>query len=113
MVELADADLDMNLDMTLKINATSSPNVHPARLVAAAVLAAAATGFAVPAQAQNYPWCLQSSAYEGGENCGFSTYDQCRASRLGIGGFCQANTQYPASGAPAPHRALKTHSGKP
>jgi len=106
-------NLDRNLDMTLKMDVTASPNAHPARLVAVTVLAAAAAGFAVPAQAQNYPWCLQSSAYEGGENCGFSTYDQCMASRLGIGGFCQANTQYQTSGAPAPYRAFKTHSGKP
>jgi hypothetical protein len=106
-------NLDMNLDITPKMDMTASSNTRPARLVAVTVLAAAAAGFAVPAQAQNYPWCLQSSAYEGGENCGFSTYDQCMASRLGIGGFCQANTQYQASGAPAPHRALKTYSGKP
>ena len=103
----------MNLEITPKMNVTALSNTRPARLVAATILAAAAAGFALPAQAQNYPWCLQSSAYEGGENCGFSTYDQCMASRLGIGGFCQANTQYRASGAPAPHRALKTHSGKP
>jgi hypothetical protein len=100
----------MNLEITPKMTATASSNTRRARLVAITVLAAA--GFAVPAQAQNYPWCLQSSAYEGGENCGFSTYDQCMASRLGIGGFCQANTQYQASSAPAPRRALKTHSGK-
>jgi uncharacterized low-complexity protein len=78
-----------------------------------AVTAAAAASFAAPAQAQNYPWCLISSAYEGGENCGFDTNEQCQASRLGIGGFCQVNTQYRASGAPAPRRTLKTHPGKP
>jgi hypothetical protein len=99
--------------MTQKMDMTSSPNARVARLAAATILVTAAAGFAVPAQAQDYPWCLQSSAYEGGENCGFSTYDQCMASRLGIGGFCQANTQYRANGAPAPHRALKTHSGTP
>ena len=47
-----------------------------------------------PATAQNYPWCVVSSAYEGGQNCGFSTFDQCMATRLGIGGFCVQNTQY-------------------
>ena len=51
--------------------------------------------------AQNYPWCLLSSAYEGGENCGFSSFEQCQASRLGIGGFCQLNSDYRAGAAPA------------
>ncbi len=54
------------------------------------VLAAAGA----PAQAQNYPWCVVSSAYEGGQNCGFSTIEQCMATRIGIGGFCVQNTQY-------------------
>jgi hypothetical protein len=57
------------------------------------------TGARTPAQAQNYPWCVVSSAYEGGQHCGFSTLDQCIATRLGIGGFCVQNTQYrPAIG---------------
>jgi hypothetical protein len=47
-----------------------------------------------------------------GENCGFTTYDQCMATRLGIGGFCQVNTQYQASVAPSPRRPLKARSGK-
>jgi Protein of unknown function (DUF3551) len=82
-----------------------------AGLVSAGLTAA---GFATPAKAQNYPWCLLSSAYEGGENCSFTTNEQCMATRLGIGGFCQVNTQYEASVSPAlsPHRVPKTHSGK-
>jgi hypothetical protein len=51
-------------------------------------------GAGTPAAAQNYPWCVVSSAYEGGQNCGFSTLDQCMATRIGIGGFCVQNTQY-------------------
>ena len=57
------------------------------------------TGAGTRAEAQNYPWCVVSSAYEGGQNCGFTTFDQCMATRLGIGGFCVQNTQYrPAIG---------------
>ncbi|HEX3506075.1 MAG TPA: DUF3551 domain-containing protein [Xanthobacteraceae bacterium] len=52
--------------------------------------------------AQSYPWCLLSSAFEGGENCGFATYGQCMASRLGIGGFCQINTRYQTRVSPLP-----------
>jgi hypothetical protein len=66
------------------------------------------SGSAPPAFAQsNYPWCLISTAFEGGENCGFVTFDQCLASRLGIGGFCQINTQYQPSVSAGPRRAQK------
>ena len=99
--------------MTLEMDVTPSPNARPGRRAAAILLAAAASSFAAPAQAQNYPWCLLSSGYEGGENCSFTTYDQCMATRLGIGGFCQVNNQYQATGAAASHRAFKAHSGKP
>jgi hypothetical protein len=36
-----------------------------------------------------YPWC----AFMGraGQNCGFSTYAQCRATVSGIGGYCGIN----------------------
>ncbi len=51
--------------------------------------------------AQNYPWCLLSSAYEGGQNCGFATLEQCQASRIGIGGFCQSNPDYISGVAPS------------
>jgi hypothetical protein len=27
-------------------------------------------------------------------NCGFATYEQCRATISGIGGFCERNTQF-------------------
>jgi hypothetical protein len=66
------------------------------------------TGAETPATAQNYPWCVVSSAYEGGQNCGFSTLDQCMATRLGIGGFCVQNTQYRPAISPTP-AAKKAH----
>ena len=43
------------------------------------------------AQAQNYPWCAQYNSGFGGQNCGFSTLQQCRASVSGVGGFCVPN----------------------
>ncbi|MFZ2068331.1 MAG: DUF3551 domain-containing protein [Xanthobacteraceae bacterium] len=47
------------------------------------------------ANAQNYPWCAQyGGRMGGGENCGFSTYQQCMAALSGNGGFCNRNTQY-------------------
>jgi hypothetical protein len=87
-------------------------------IVVVAVVAAAMASLPARAQAQNsvlyrmaqnYPWCLMSSAYEGGENCGFTTFDQCMASRLGVGGFCQINTQYRSGEVPASARMSKLH----
>jgi Protein of unknown function (DUF3551) len=59
-------------------------------------------GIATPAQAQNYPWCAQYNGL-GGTNCGFTTFQQCMDTLAGLGGFCNANTQYVAPGGqPAP-----------
>jgi hypothetical protein len=37
-------------------------------------------------------WCAHYGTGFSGMNCGFYSFDQCRASVSGIGGFCQANT---------------------
>jgi len=44
-----------------------------------------------PAQAQEYPWCAQYGGRSGGRNCGFVTYQQCRAAIWGNGGYCERN----------------------
>jgi hypothetical protein len=54
------------------------------------VLAAASSG----AQAQNYPWCAHYDTGDDGYNCGFVTFEQCRATISGMGGFCERNTQF-------------------
>jgi hypothetical protein len=54
---------------------------------------AVTAGIGTRAQAQNYPWCAQYSGL-GGTNCGFTTFAQCMATLAGMGGFCNANTQY-------------------
>ena len=42
-----------------------------------------------------YPWCAQYGGRDGGErNCGFWTYDQCRAALSGSTGFCEVNAMY-------------------
>jgi hypothetical protein len=69
----------------------------------AAAMAAAGSG----AQAQNYPWCAQYGGGTGGRNCGFTTFAQCQADVSGIGGFCEQNTTYVPTLAPAPHRTAK------
>jgi len=36
-------------------------------------------------------WCAQYGTGFSGKNCGFYSFDQCRASVSGIGGVCQRN----------------------
>lgn len=58
--------------------------------LAAFVAAAASTG----AQAQNYPWYAVYNMGDNAYNCGFTTYEQCKVTISGIGGFCERNTQF-------------------
>ena len=37
-------------------------------------------------------WCAHYGTGFGGMNCGFYSFEQCRATVSGGGGFCQANT---------------------
>ena len=46
------------------------------------------------AQGQNSRWCAEYGRGHGGTNCGFSSYEQCRAAISGNGGFCYRNPQY-------------------
>ncbi len=68
--------------------------------LSAACIAAVAIG--TPAEAQNYPWCAQYSR-GGGQNCGFTTFQQCLDTVRGIGGFCNPNTQYVPPPGPRRH----------
>ena len=61
-------------------------------LPAAAALAmfAPTSGHADP-----YKWCAQYGLRSDlGTNCGFVTYEQCRATISGVGGTCQPNPFY-------------------
>jgi len=61
-------------------------------LAAAAALAilAPASGHADP-----YKWCAQYGTRDDlGTNCGFVTYEQCRAAISGVGGICVPNPHY-------------------
>jgi Protein of unknown function (DUF3551) len=51
-------------------------------------------------KAQYYPWCA-SYTWNGRENCGFVSFEQCLATISGIGGHCQTNPWYDARGAGA------------
>jgi hypothetical protein len=47
-------------------------------------------------------WCARDS--RGGTNCGFHTYEQCRANISGIGGYCDRNLSYQGSNNGRPRR---------
>jgi len=66
-----------------------------AKVIVAALVMIPAVLTQTPARAD---WCAQYS--DGLENCGFSTFEQCRAS-MGIKGFCrpsQYNPGYASAG---------------
>jgi hypothetical protein len=47
------------------------------------------------AHADPYRWCAAYGGDMGGSsNCGFITWEQCRATIMGMGGFCEPNQFY-------------------
>lgn len=74
-------------------------------LLFVAAIAVAAGALPSGAQAQNYPWCAVYGGGRGGggQNCGFSTFEQCMAALSGQGGFCNRNTQYVPPAGPRAH----------
>jgi Protein of unknown function (DUF3551) len=63
-----------------------------------AALALLGAGLALaPGAAQaeiTYPWCAQYGDKDGMRNCGFATWEQCRAAISGNGGYCEQNPMY-------------------
>jgi Protein of unknown function (DUF3551) len=53
------------------------------------VLLALAAFSLTPTAADAGAWC--ASYRRGVSNCGYSSYEQCRATVLGLGGFCRPN----------------------
>lgn len=63
-------------------------------LIIALALACAASMIGTPqAHADPYRWC---AVYANGlgSNCGFITWEQCRATIMSMGGFCELNQFY-------------------
>jgi len=67
-------------------------------------------GIGSRAEAQNYPWCAIYSGI-GGENCGFTTLEQCMETARGLGSLCQPNTQYVPP--PGPHPSTRVYRRYP
>jgi len=68
---------------------------------------AATTVLNTPTKAQNYPWCAIYG--EKGQNCGFTTIQQCQATVSWGSGFCQPNTQYVPPLGPHPYTRLRSY----
>lgn len=58
---------------------------------ALALAAASLAVQAAPAEAREYPFCLQSRDTTGRGDCRFATFEQCQATVRGIRGGCYAN----------------------
>ena len=70
-----------------------------------AVAAAATIIMPSTAHADPYRWCAVYTGRNGGaQNCGFVTLEQCRATVLGMGGFCTENQFYTGPAERAPRR---------
>lgn len=63
-----------------------------AGLFGLALLAGGAVGMST-AQAEG-AWCADQGGRNGYTNCGYYTYQQCRAAVSGVGGFCRQNTTF-------------------
>jgi hypothetical protein len=61
-------------------------------LLAVAVLGAGFAVQSVPAEAREYPFCLQGRDTAGGRgDCSYSTYQQCQATASGTYASCYVN----------------------
>ena len=67
-------------------------NKNSYRLIIAVGLVTTLLLITGPAAADSSRWCAVERT--GGTNCGFTTFEQCRATISGIGGFCQPNQFY-------------------
>jgi hypothetical protein len=67
-------------------------------------VAISVAGLAARAEAQNYPWCAIYDVGDAAYNCGFVSYEQCRASVSGIGGTCMLNTTYNPNATATPRK---------
>lgn len=52
-----------------------------------------------PAAAAEYPWCAHYGR-NSAVNCGFVSFEQCRLTIAGLGGFCARNPFYVAHARP-------------
>ena len=81
------------------------------RVLLAAGFVVSVVAASTPAQSVEYPWCVQYGGRTGGTNCGFVSWEQCRWTASGTGGFCSPNPFYAAQmqAAPRPKKRRAVH----
>ena len=73
------------------------------------ILVAAVAGLLMPggagAEGSYWPWCVdyRDSSY----NCGFATFEQCRATAIRVRGLCRENPLGPPRPAQTPRRPTR------
>jgi uncharacterized protein DUF3551 len=85
------------------------------RIPAFALALATAAAFAPrpAAAAYNLPWCAQYYDRSAVRSCAFFTYEQCRTTMSGIGGFCFRNPFGPPVAYGEPRRAKRHYYDRP
>ena len=62
------------------------------------VCGAASTSGAIPAAAQDYPFCIKGCDFGGSRgDCSFVSYQQCQATASGRDAYCDVNPYFNAS----------------
>src|SRR5271169_2759900 len=69
-------------------------------LITVAVLAE--TPVASAQSPYSYPWCAQTGKDYGATSCYFTSYQQCRSTVSGVGGYCFQSPYYHATPANGP-----------
>jgi hypothetical protein len=92
------------------------PNVFLKRLInknacGLAIAVGSVIYFAGSAAADPYKWC--ASYRNGGNDCGFTTVEQCRASVSGVGGSCVPNQFYTGPEKTSAQRSPRQAQRKP
>ena len=73
------------------------------------VCCAALTSGALPAAAQNYPFCIKGCDFGAGRgDCSFSTYQQCQATASGRDAYCDVNPLFSAKAEMQPDRSRQS-----
>jgi hypothetical protein len=71
------------------------------------VCCAASASSAMPAAAQNLPYCIKGCDFGGGlGDCSFASYQQCLATASGRDAFCAANPYFNAKAELPPRRNM-------
>jgi hypothetical protein len=78
-------------------------------ILALIVCCAAPIASALPAAAQNMPFCIKGCDFGGGTgDCSFSTYQQCQATASGRDATCAANPYFNANAELQPYRGRQS-----